>query len=383
MNNSFKYTVLFFLFSITAIGQHKGPINWLTLEEADSLYKIQKKPIFIDVYTDWCGWCKRMDASTFMDPNVGTYLNQNFYAVKLNAETKDSIQFNGKLYTNSQSVKVAEMLKEMEAELTLLNDSLSNKKTKQIDKDRINKLIPKKRSSLSQFKRRARKTTHDVAIDLCQGKMSYPTFIILFNDLKSNMPLKGFQKVPQLIGHLAFINEGVYRSTRNAGAFNELFTESLRPDSLRKPEVIKWETLESALANSKKDGKKIFVHIINPSSIASNIMDKTTLRDPNTAQIINSKFHAVKLNLFEKNKLTLKGQEYENINGHHQLAMALMQNKPAFPTISFLDSNGDLIMRVPQFFEPKLIDPVLQYFIEEGYKKGTFGEWKSLKENQK
>lgn len=383
MTNSIKYTVLFLLITITTFGQHNGPINWLTLEQADSLYKIQKKPVFIDVYTDWCGWCKRMDASTFKDPNVANYLNQHYYAVKLNAETRDTIVFNGKTYTNSQSVKVAEMLKDMNAELKLYSDSLANKNVSEEDKARIKKLIPRKKSTLSQFKRRARKTTHDVAIDLCQGKMSYPTFIILFNDLKSNMPLKGFQKVPDLIGHLAFINEGVYRSTRNAAGFNALFKQSILPDSLRKPELINWVTFEDAIIQSKKDNKKIFIHIVNPSSIASNIMDKISYREESTAKVINDNFHAVKFNIFEKRSIQHNGNEYKNIEGVHQLAMVLMQNKPAFPSMSFLDSKGDLIMRVPQFFEPKLVDPVLQYFIEEGYKKGTFGEWKTAKEKQK
>jgi thiol:disulfide interchange protein len=50
--------------------KHKGPINWLSLEEASSLYESNPKPMFIDVYTDWCGWCKKMDASTFQDINL-------------------------------------------------------------------------------------------------------------------------------------------------------------------------------------------------------------------------------------------------------------------------------------------------------------------------
>jgi len=71
-------------------------INWMSFEEAVKMSDANPKKIFIDVYTDWCGWCKKMDASTFMEDTVINYLNKNYYAVKLNAETKDTIRFRGK-----------------------------------------------------------------------------------------------------------------------------------------------------------------------------------------------------------------------------------------------------------------------------------------------
>jgi thioredoxin-related protein len=52
----------------------------------------------IDVYTDWCGWCKKMDAETFNHPVIAEYLNKNYYPVKLNAESKADIVFNGTTY---------------------------------------------------------------------------------------------------------------------------------------------------------------------------------------------------------------------------------------------------------------------------------------------
>jgi thioredoxin-related protein len=51
----------------------------------------QPRILVIDVYTDWCGWCKRMDATTFSDPEIITMMNNHFYPVKLNAESKEDI----------------------------------------------------------------------------------------------------------------------------------------------------------------------------------------------------------------------------------------------------------------------------------------------------
>ncbi|AHM58812.1 thioredoxin-related protein-like protein [Flammeovirgaceae bacterium 311] len=65
----------------------KGEIKWLTLEEAYVLNQQEPRKIFVDVYTDWCGWCKRMDKDTFSNSEVAAYVDKNYYAVKLNAES--------------------------------------------------------------------------------------------------------------------------------------------------------------------------------------------------------------------------------------------------------------------------------------------------------
>lgn len=78
-------------------------LKWYTWEEAIELNKTAPKKIFVDVYTDWCGWCKRMDKSTFADSSVVAYLNANFYPVKFNAEQKAEVQFNGQTFKYMES----------------------------------------------------------------------------------------------------------------------------------------------------------------------------------------------------------------------------------------------------------------------------------------
>jgi len=50
--------------------------------------QLQHKPIFMDVYTDWCGWCKKLDETTYNDPELIKYFNTNFIPLKVNAEYK-------------------------------------------------------------------------------------------------------------------------------------------------------------------------------------------------------------------------------------------------------------------------------------------------------
>jgi thioredoxin-related protein len=88
--------LLFSLSSISAYSQEK--IKWLTIEEAEALNKTTPKKVIIDLYTDWCGWCKKMDALTFANPEITAYINKNYHAVKMNAEQRESITFRGKRY---------------------------------------------------------------------------------------------------------------------------------------------------------------------------------------------------------------------------------------------------------------------------------------------
>ena len=71
-------------------------IKWISFEEAVMLSEKTPKKLFIDVYTSWCGWCKKMDATTFKEKEVVSFINENFYPVKLNAETRDTIRFREK-----------------------------------------------------------------------------------------------------------------------------------------------------------------------------------------------------------------------------------------------------------------------------------------------
>jgi thioredoxin-related protein len=81
-------------------------INWLTVEEAEAKTKVNPKKIYIDVYTDWCGWCKVMDKKTFSNPSVVKFMNENYYCVRLNAEKTPTILYKGKTYKNDANSNV-------------------------------------------------------------------------------------------------------------------------------------------------------------------------------------------------------------------------------------------------------------------------------------
>jgi thioredoxin-related protein len=87
------------LLSFTSRTESTG-VNWMTIEEAIEAQSKNPRPIMIDVYTKWCGPCKMMSNNTFTDSRVIEYLNKNYYCVKFDAESPDTVSFQNQVLTN-------------------------------------------------------------------------------------------------------------------------------------------------------------------------------------------------------------------------------------------------------------------------------------------
>jgi len=116
---------LLVLSAITANSQNKevpenSGVKWYTIQEAEKLYKQNQRPIFIDTYTEWCGWCKKMDKETFTNSVIADILNKKFYPVKFDAEGTESIDFMGQTFINDGKAGKAHQLA-----IALLNGQLS------------------------------------------------------------------------------------------------------------------------------------------------------------------------------------------------------------------------------------------------------------------
>lgn len=117
--------VALMLFSISWSGFAQEQIEWLKFEDAVAKNQENPKMILVDVYTDWCGWCKKMDKDTFTDSTVISFVNEGFYAVKLNAEdTKRTFDFMGKEYSEAQMA--AAMRVNSYPNFVLIDPSLQN-----------------------------------------------------------------------------------------------------------------------------------------------------------------------------------------------------------------------------------------------------------------
>ena len=137
-------------------------IKWMTFDEAIQAHQKEKKKIIIDIYTDWCTWCRKMDQSTFQNPFIADYINEHYYPVKLNGEQQDKISFNGKEYYYVKS---------------------------------------------------PRRGYHELAVELAQGRLSYPTVVFLDENLQVIQALRGYQSALRFEQIMTFYAQDFHKTT--------------------------------------------------------------------------------------------------------------------------------------------------------------------------
>lgn len=142
----------------------KGPVHWYTFSEAVKLQEKKPKPIMVDVYTSWCGPCKMMSANTFGNEIIAKYLNENFYPVKFNAETYDSVAFKGTVFKNQNPPGTP-------------------------------------------------RPVHDFASSILDGKLMYPSIVFLNSEIQRIQVLTGYYKPDQFEPILKFFGSGKYVGT--------------------------------------------------------------------------------------------------------------------------------------------------------------------------
>jgi thioredoxin-related protein len=78
-------------------------IRWVDLGAGLAEAKRSGRLVLVDVQTDWCGWCRRMEKTTYADADVRDYVGRTFVAVKLDAEDDESrVDYGGASRTHRQ-----------------------------------------------------------------------------------------------------------------------------------------------------------------------------------------------------------------------------------------------------------------------------------------
>jgi thioredoxin-related protein len=71
------------------------PLRWYSFEEGTALARQSNKKLLIDVYTDWCSWCKKMDKEVYTNREVKNAVQSYFVPVKVNAESSREFTYDG------------------------------------------------------------------------------------------------------------------------------------------------------------------------------------------------------------------------------------------------------------------------------------------------
>jgi thioredoxin-related protein len=133
-----------------------GGLMWTTFDKLAKENNSDNKKYLVDVYTEWCGWCKVMDKKTFTDPAIQKYLKKNFHIVKFDAERKNSVPFKGKQY---------------------------------------------------EWVAGGRRGINQLALELLGSRLSYPTLVYLDENMNKITSSPGYKTPEQLIQELKAIND--------------------------------------------------------------------------------------------------------------------------------------------------------------------------------
>ncbi len=85
-----------------AFSQPLDQVQWMSFEQLDDSLKMHPKKVFVDFYADWCTYCRKMDKVAFQDQQVAAVLNTDYYAVRMNIETPDTVTFGNQVFINER-----------------------------------------------------------------------------------------------------------------------------------------------------------------------------------------------------------------------------------------------------------------------------------------
>lgn len=105
MKKIIYFTILALFGFLTINAQEDQEIQWKSWPELEQALKEEPRPVFIFFHAEWCAYCKKIEREIFTKQVVIKKINSAYYAVEMDVEGKDSISFDGVLFTNKQSLK--------------------------------------------------------------------------------------------------------------------------------------------------------------------------------------------------------------------------------------------------------------------------------------
>jgi len=313
--------------------ENTGLVKWLTIEQAEALNKKQPKPFLIDFYTDWCGWCKHMMKTTYSNPQIAGYINERFYPVRFDAETHDTINFNGKQYVNTGVVK---------------------------------------------------RSTNQFAQEFMEGRMSYPTTLFMSSDYKIKLRIPGYLDTKKIEPFLVYMVEYVFGTT-NVNDFNDDWNTAFN-DSTTDQKSVKWYGLNQALRLQKKEKRPIAIFVNTDWCNSCKVMKRSTFLTDTISKYLDKKFYLVDFNAQSQDTIKFGDQVFikDKKEIFHPFISQIENNRVVLPSLIFIDETGKILSSVPFYHNAYEAETIFHFFGDNYYKTQKWNDfYKTFKHSLK
>ncbi|HQF29152.1 MAG TPA: thioredoxin family protein [Bacteroidia bacterium] len=335
LKTSFALVILFVgsVLSLQAQNDEGSKVKWMSLQEAIQKMQTQQRPIILDFYTDWCGWCKHMMKTTYANEGLAGYINQNFYPVSFDAESKDTIEFLGQIYKPTGTDK---------------------------------------------------KAPHELAVKLLNGNLMYPTTLFLNgfekdkNKFNLNLLVPGYLDIPKIEPILIFTLEGVYKSCAYTD-FEKLYDKAMKDSTLVDlVKITNWKSVNDYLDGNHQANKKTIVMLEAEFCNSCKIMKSTSFTDSLNLEYIRTKFNCVNFNVLGTDTIIFKGQIFapESSPGSlHPFVQTITRGNFGFPEIVILDEKLEILDAIPTYLNPEVLNNILRFYGENIYQKKPWKDY--------
>jgi thioredoxin-related protein len=312
-------------------------VKWMSIQEAVEANKKSPRPILMDFYTDWCGWCKRMMATTYAEAGLAAYINQNFYPVKFDAEGKDTVVFSGKQYVPTGS---------------------------------------------------GPRITHPLAAELLQGKLMYPSTLFMNayspekDDFQFKLLVPGYLENRKLEPFLIYSLENVFRTTP-AEAFNEAFERAFFDTTVTaRLATLPWIPAARAFDGNFQTSRKRLVFIHTSWCNSCKVMERGVFSDTSLTEAL-SQFELIDFDVERTDPMFWQDSLYQVLPGSnfpfHPLSLELTRKNFVLPCLVVLDESGRVLDPVRLYMSAGFMKEVLEFYGKDIFKRMNWqGYQKSL-----
>lgn len=299
-------------------------VHWKSVKEVMELQKKAPRPVLVFFYQPGHDTSQLMLEITFTRKELCSYINPNFYAIRIAASDTAIDWLNGKRYLRKKGQEMNELVAHVLGEKAVLPS------------------------------------------------------MVFFNDENTGIVMSGFRSRYEMRCLLMYFGEGVERTTPYHlwyNAYQLAYPQINLPKATKNP--VHWISLEEALEKQKKEPRMLYINWYARLNAGSMVMLYNAYENPKVAEYLNKNFYCVRLDAQSKDTLVWNKPFYneKKEDKYHELARLQLGNSFKFPSHLFYDKQMKLIYKQQSYLGPLNFYALINFLGSGSYTSKTFKDY--------